>query len=297
MRRSIGFSLTLLSVSLLVVASLGVGWQLLVLNRGIEDVDWALVVAGATGSLLIVAGLVWLCVWLLREIGANQRQRAFLDAVTHEMKTPLASMRLYLDTLDRHDPGRTRRQEFLGRMRGDLERLDRTVEQLLSAARAADRRARAQLERVPLSDLLRRCIAEIQQIHQLPDRAVAFESDVDAQVRGSAGELAVVFHNLLENAVKYSDAPVEVSVRVRGPVDGRVNVEIRDRGVGIPSDELRKIFQRFYRAGRDVQRTASGLGLGLFIVRNLVRRQGGRVVARSDGSGQGSRFVVTLRAC
>ena len=128
MRRSIGFSLTLLSVSLLVVASLGVGWQLLVLNRGIEDVDWALVVAGATGSLLIVAGLVWLCVWLLREIGANQRQRAFLDAVTHEMKTPLASMRLYLDTLDRHDPGRTRRQEFLGRMRGDLERLDRTVE-------------------------------------------------------------------------------------------------------------------------------------------------------------------------
>ncbi len=296
-RRSIGFPLTLLTVLLLVATSLGVGWQLLVLNRGIEDVDWALVVTGATGSLLIVVGLVWLCVWLLREIGANQRQRAFLDAVTHEMKTPLASMRLYLDTLDRHDPEPVHRREFLGNMRGDLERLDRTVEQVLAAARAEDRRARAQLERVPLPDLLRQCIAEIQETHQLPDNAVVLESDADARVRGSAGELAVVFRNLLENAVKYSDAPVEVSVRVGGPVDGRVKVEIRDSGVGIPSDELHKIFQRFYRAGRDVQRTASGLGLGLFIVRNLVRRQGGRVIARSDGFGQGSRFVVTLRAC
>lgn len=296
-RRSIGFPLTLGIVLLLLVASLGVGWQLLVLHRGIEDVDWALVVAGATGSLLVVVGLVWLCVWLMREIGANHRQRAFLDAVTHEMRTPLASMRLSLDTLDRHDPERARRQEFLGNMRGDLERLDRTVEQVLAAARAEDRRARPQLERVALPDLLRRCIAEIRQRHRLPEQAVALESEADAQVRGSAGELAVVFRNLLENAIKYSDAPVEVNVRVRGPEDGRVDVEISDRGIGIPSDELRKIFQRFYRAGRGVQRTAAGLGLGLFIVRNLVRRQGGRVVARSAGFGQGSRFVVTLRAC
>ncbi|MEE2679048.1 MAG: HAMP domain-containing sensor histidine kinase [Myxococcota bacterium] len=296
-RRSIGFPLVLLAVLLLVVVLLGVGWQLLVLNRGIEEVDWVLVVAGAGGSLSIGVGLVWLSAWLVREIGANQRQRAFLDAVTHEMKTPLASMRLYLDTLDRHDPEPARRREFLGNMRGDLERLDRTVEQVLAAARAEDRRTRAQLEPVPLLDLLRRCIAEIRETHQLPDRAVALESQEEARVRGSAGELMVVFRNLLENAVKYSEAPVEVRVLVRGAVDGRVAVEICDSGVGIPSDELRKIFQRFYRAGRDVQRKASGLGLGLFIVRNLVRRQGGRVVARSDGFGHGSRFVVTLRAC
>ena len=136
-----------------------------------------------------------------------------------------------------------------------------------------------------------------EEISDFVRQAVALESDSDALVRGSAGELAVVFRNLLEHAVKYSDAPVEVNVRVRGPEDGRVKVEISDRGIGIPSDELHKIFQRFYRAGRDVQRTAAGLGLGLFIVRSLVRRQGGRVVARSAGFGQGSRFVVTLRAC
>jgi signal transduction histidine kinase len=105
-----------------------------------------------------------------------------------------------------------------------------------------------------------------------------------------------VFRNLLENAVKYSDEPVEVTVRVANGPEGRVEVEISDRGIGIPAGELRKIFRRFYRVGRDVQRTASGLGLGLFIVRSLVRRQGGRVVARSEGSGTGSRFVVSLRA-
>ena len=106
----------------------------------------------------------------------------------------------------------------------------------------------------------------------------------------------MVFRNLLENAFKYSRDPIEVRIRVTSVGEGRVQVEISDRGIGIPAGELRKIFQRFYRVGRDVQRTAAGLGLGLYIVRSLVRRQGGRVVARSDGWGHGSRFVVTLRA-
>ena len=126
--------------------------------------------------------------------------------------------------------------------------------------------------------------------------AAAAQLTLNPSVRGDAAELAVVFRNLLENAVKYSDAPVNVRVRVRSGEGGRVEIAIVDSGIGIPSGELRKIFQRFYRVGRDMQRTAAGLGLGLYIVRNLVRRQGGRVLASSDGWGRGSRFVVTLRA-
>ena len=301
-RRSIGFPLTLGIILLILVLALAVGWQILVwsgagsVERGLTNLDWIFFVLGAVCFLLIIVGLVWLCAWLVREIGVNQHQRAFLDAVTHEMKTPLASLRLYLDTLERHDPERERRHEFLGRMRGDLERLDQTVEQVLTAARAEESRSRARLERVVLSELLEECIAEICTSHHLPEGAVRLENGRGAMVKGDAGELSLVFRNLLENAVKYSDEPVEVKVRVVDAADGRVKVEIADRGIGIPSGELRKIFQRFYRVGRDVQRTAVGLGLGLFIVRNLVRRQGGRVVARSEGWGQGSRFVVTLRA-
>ena len=301
MRRSIGFPLTLGIVLTILVLGLAVGWQFLVVSdvrpvaAGLTTLDWTLVVLGIVFFLLVIVGLVWLCAWLVREMRVNQRQRAFLDAVTHEMKTPLASLRLYLDTLVRHDPEAPRRREFLGRMREDLERLDQTVEQVLTAARAEEPGRKAQRQVVPLGDLLRECIDEIRITHRLPEEAAFLDSDPDATVYGDASELIVVFRNLLENAVKYSDDPVEVRVAVAADGEGRVKVEISDRGIGIPPGELRKIFQRFYRAGRDVQRTASGLGLGLFIVRNLVRRQGGRVVARSRESGGGSRFVVTLR--
>jgi signal transduction histidine kinase len=148
---------------------------------------------------------------------------------------------------------------------------------------------------VALPALMHSCIEEVCERYDLDPKAVILDSGEVESVYGNPNELSVIFRNLLENAVKYSDEPVEIRIRVRSSTGDRVEIELSDRGIGIPRVELRKIFQRFYQVGRDVQRTASGLGLGLFIVRNLVRRQGGRVVARSEGSGQGSRFVVTLR--
>lgn len=302
-RRSVGLTLTLGFVLCILAAVLAVFYWVLALDdvrpvapQGLTTADWLLLVLGTTFFVLIIIGLGWLCAWLVREMRLNQRQRAFLDAVTHEMKTPLASLRLYVETMARHDPEKSRREEFLGRMNENLERLDRTVDQVLSAARAEEPGRSAQLERVALREVLLPCIEEIRDRHGLSPRAVRLLPGPDPPVRADPAELSVVFRNLLENAVKYSDDPVEVSVRIEAPTEGRVSVDISDRGIGIPARELRKIFQRFYRAGRDVQRKASGLGLGLFIVRNLVRRQGGRVVARSEGSGEGSRFVVTLRA-
>ena len=301
-RRSIGFPLTVGIVLLLLVLALAIGWQILVVSdarsvaRGLTHVDWLLLVLGAVFSGLVMLGLVWLCAWLVREMRVNQSQRAFLDAVTHEMKTPLASLRLYLDTIVRHDPDPERRREFLGHMRGDVERLDHTVEQVLAAARAEESGSRARREVVRLGEVLEDSIERIRTQHQLPAGAVRIETGPDAHVYGDSRELGVVFRNLLENAVKYSTDPVEVRVAVRSAGEGRIQVEISDRGIGIPPGELRKIFRRFYRAGREVRRTAAGLGLGLFIVRNLVRRQGGRVEARSEGRDEGSRFLVTLRA-
>ncbi len=217
------------------------------------------------------------------------------------MKTPLASLRLYLETLDRRDPEPERRRAFLAKMGEDVVRLEQTVEQVLAAARADTRRPVRERPREPvaLGELLGECVAELRARHGLADDAVRLEVRGPARVWGEAAELAVVFRNLLENAVKYSEPPVEVRVSVGAAAEdraGRVAVEIVDRGIGIEPKELRKIFQRFYRAGRDVQRQVAGLGLGLFIVRNLVRRQGGRVEARSEGSGRGSRFRVVLPA-
>jgi len=300
-RRSIGLALAL-GITLCVIAvGLGVGWQLLVVairpvTRGLGSGEWALIVLGSLLSLLILVGLVLLCVWLVREIRFNQRQQAFLDAVTHEMKTPLAALRLYLETLGRHDLAAERRRVFLARMEEDVERLERTVSQVLAAARAETPSRRTPPEPTELTALLESLADEIRRAHNLPPEAILVDRRGPLFAAGDATELGLVFRNLLENAVKYSEPPVEVRVRLDEGADGRVRAEISDRGIGIEKGELRKIFQRFYRVGRDVQRQAAGLGLGLFIVRSLVRRNGGRVEALSEGSGRGSRFVVTLRA-
>ncbi|UCE86939.1 MAG: HAMP domain-containing histidine kinase [Deltaproteobacteria bacterium] len=301
-RRSIGFPLTIGIVLTLLALALAVGWQMLVTSdlspvaRGLTTVHWLLLILGTLFFALIVIGLVLLCAWLIREMRHNQRQQAFLDAVTHEMRTPLASLRLYVETLQRHDPQPARRSEFLGRMGADLDRLDHTVDQVLAAARAEERVRHREREPLELRELLAKVATELRSRHALPDDAIRLVAPEPVGAQGVAAELEVVFRNLLDNAVKYSAGPVDVQVTVTRPGDGRVHVEIADAGIGIPPREIRKIFQRFYRAGRDVKRTAAGLGLGLFIVRGLVRRNGGRVIARSEGSGRGSRFVVTLRA-
>ena len=300
-RRSIGTPLVLVVVLTVLAVTLAVGWYILVFSDArpvaaeLTTLDWLLLILGTVFFLLIIVGLVLMCIWLVREMRLNQRQRAFLDAVTHEMKTPLASLRLHLDTLERHDPDADRRRQFLGRMNEDLDRLDRTVDHVLRTARSEEPGPRPLGERIALAALLPECINDIRGRHHLPEDAVHLEVQGNSEVRGDPNELSVVFRNLLDNAVKYSPAPVEVRVGISNTADRRVRVEIADRGIGIAPRELRKIFQRFYRAGRDVQRKAVGLGLGLFIVRNLVRRHGGRVVALSEGSGRGSRFLVTLR--
>jgi signal transduction histidine kinase len=301
-RRSIGFPLTI-GITLCVVAlALGVGWQVLVVSdllpaaaRGLTAWHWAMVVLGSVFFLLLLVGLVLLCAWLVREMRFNQRQQAFLDAVTHELKTPLASLGLYLDTLAARDPAPEQRRQFLQRMREDVDRLTRTVGHVLAVARAEERVRAPVRERVDLAQVLAGCIDDLRSRHALAVAAVRLECAGPAPVLGDENEFAVVFGNLLDNAVKYSPAPAEVRVTVTS-ADARVTVEIADRGIGIPPRELRKIFGRFYRVGRDVQRKAAGLGLGLFVVRSLVLRHGGRVVARSEGIGRGSRFAVTLPA-
>jgi len=295
--------LTIGIVLVLLALTLAVGWSVLVV-RGVGDVQqvaerlsnthWVLLSLGSLFYALLIAGLTLLCAWLVREMRHSQRQQAFLDAVTHEMKTPLASLRLYLDTLDRHDPGAEQRRQFLGRMRQDVARLERTVDQVLAAARAA-RARRARRAPIPLRDLLASCAHEVRDQYHLAPAALRLEVEGDPVALGEEQELLLVFRNLIDNAVKYSGSSVDVRVRAAADPEGGVRVEIDDRGVGIPRSELRRIFQPFYRAGVEAQRRVKGLGLGLFIVRFLVRRQGGSVEAQSAGPGLGSRFVVKLR--
>ncbi len=287
---------------MVLVLALAVGWQVLVWRDGSEPtaglstLDTFLFVLGSLFFLFVFAGLVWLCAKLVLEMRLSQTQRAFLDAVTHELKTPLASFRLGLETLDRYELEPVQRNEFLGRMAEDLDRLEYTVTQVLTAARVDEIRIpRDGWGFVELQALLAENVQELLERHALAGDSVRVDKVRPLRVRGDAAELGVVFRNLLENAVKYSEDPVRIRVGIEEVGDGRVRIEISDQGIGIPKQELGRIFNRFYRTSRDVQRQVSGLGLGLFVVRALLRKHGGRIVALSEGAGRGSRFVVTLR--
>jgi signal transduction histidine kinase len=295
-RVSIPIALTAAIVAITV--ALTVGWQILVVREfeafaeGFTPVHWLLVILGSSFFALIITVLILQAAWLVREIRSNQRQQTFMDAVTHELHTPLASLRLYLDTLRGRELPAERREEFLEIMGEDLERLQRTIDQILNAARTDAKGARR--EPIDVERLLRECAGDARDRFGLPEEAILVEVPPGARVRGDVEQLRVAFRNLIENAIRYAGGEVHVEIRVRAVSARRLEVEVSDLGLGIPASALDRVFQRFSRLQHEAVRTVRGLGLGLYIVRNVARAHGGSVRAESDGEGKGSRFILTL---
>lgn len=289
--------ITLTTALVVATIALTVGWQILVarevgaLAGGFTLIHWLLIVVGSLLFGLIIGSTILLAVWLVREMRNNQRQQNFIDAVTHELHTPLASLQLYLDTLRAQPLEVEQREEFLEIMSDDLGRLQRTIDQILAAARAEVRRSSR--ESVDLHALLRDCIDEVRARHGLPEDTMQLDVPGIPRVRGDAEQLRVAFRNLIENAVRYAGEKLRVDIAVRAVSSRKLEVAVTDQGVGISPFDLRKLFQRFQRLSQDVV-SSRGLGLGLYIVRNIVREHGGDVRAESEGRGTGSRFVVTL---
>ena len=290
-RKSVVFFLTF-GICLVVLAlALNVGWILL---------NWrqvALLVFGIVFFAVIITGLVLNTTFLVREIRRNEQHDAFINAVTHELKTPLASMRLYLETLKSRDVPEARRQEFYDIMLADGDRLLHTVEQVLQAGRTAQKKRALNLSHVELGRLVRECLELARLRHGLDADAIRYVESPEtegAAVNGDSEELRAAVSNLLDNAVKYSDKDVHVEVEV-APLDERtLAVRVRDTGIGIHRNQLKRIFKRFYRVPGQFMVRFKGTGLGLFIVRSIVERHGGRVYAESEGLGRGSTFTIQL---
>lgn len=290
-RKSIAFFVTL-GASLVVLAiALNVGWIIL---------NWrevALLILGFIFFLVLIFGLVINTTFLIREIRRNEQHDAFINAVTHELKTPIASIRLYLETLKTRDVEESQRREFYDNMLADSDRLLTTVEQVLRAGRAGLRRRRIANTVIDLNDTLRDCLELTRMRYGLDETSLSyFESPeaAGAKVSGDVDELRAAFSNLLDNAVKYSDDRVSVSVELAAIDEKRVAVKVADKGIGIQSAQLKRIFKRFYRVPGLFMARVKGTGLGLFIVRSVVEKHGGRVFAESGGLGQGSTFTIQL---
>ena len=254
-------------------------------------------VLGVIAFALIIAGIVVYTVFLVREIRRNEQHDAFINAVTHELKTPIASIRLYLETLQAREVGDQQRREFYKVMLADADRLQHTVEQVLKAGVAGQRPRLAHRSPVDVPALARECVETARRRHHLPAEtmrlSVATPGTSSLLVDGDADELRTVLSNLLDNAVKYSRDQVQVAVEVAAPSPDTVWVRVKDRGIGIPRTQLARIFKRFYRfqpRGFKVK----GTGLGLYIVRSIAKRHGGRVFAESSGENRGSTFTLEL---
>ena len=288
-RKAIVFFVTLCVLLVAAAVSLNVGWIVINARRV------APLILGVISFALIIAGLIVYTVFLVLEIKRNEDHDTFINAVTHELKTPIASMRLYLQTLQSRDVDERRRQEFYAIMLADADRLHRTVEQVLAAGASGQKAKIVALAPVDMAALTRECVQLALARHHLDAGAIALEThDGHLVVNGDAEELGTVVTNLLDNAVKYSGESVRVTVSVVAPASDTVWVRVQDRGVGVPRKQLKRIFRRFYRVQARGLRHIKGTGLGLYIVRSIARGHGGRVFAQSEGEGQGTTFTLEL---
>ena len=290
-RKSVAFFITLSACLVALAIALNVGWIIL---------NWrevALLVFGIIFFLVLIFGLVLNTTFLIREIRRNEQHDAFINAVTHELKTPIASIRLYLETLKTRDVDEQQRSEFYNIMLADTDRLLLTVEQVLRAGRTGHKRRRITNSVINVSDMVQECLELTRVRYGLNETHLVYNESPDAsaaKVSGDYDELRAAFSNLLDNAVKYSDEEVSVSVSISALDDKRVAVRVSDKGIGIPSAQLKRIFKRFYRVPGRFMARVKGTGLGLFIVHSVVRKHGGRVFAESPGLGRGSTFTVLL---
>lgn len=288
--KAIAFFITLGACLVALAVTLNVSWIIF---------HWRQVVPLVLGIILfglLIAGLVMNTIFLVHEIRRNEQQDSFLNAITHELKTPIASIRLYLETLDSRPLDETQRRDFYRIMLEDTDRLLGTVEQVLKASEVRHRSLRENWQGVNFTEIVNDVLQLTRLRQHLSASALYFSSERkdEITVMGSAEELRTAVFNLFDNAIKYSGKEKNIAVDISTPNLDTVSLHVCDNGVGIQPKELKRIFKRFYRARNSVAGQVKGTGLGLFIVRSIARRHGGDAYAESKGEGLGSTFTMRL---
>ncbi len=298
-RRSLSWPITLGVLMIVTIVVLTVGWVLLsVIGAGYWKFFWAWLPIGAALLTFVLVGVVLYLTLSIKAINLTRRQSNFIDSVTHELKSPIASLKLYLQTLNRHSVSAEQREAFYKFMLEDVERLDSLISNLLDVARFDRGDSDGAPQDIPLVDVIQRA-AEIACLrHALPLTMVNVEAEA-CTVNARRVELEMIFRNLIDNALKYGgeDPRVEVQVRVHtkaGTENEFVQVKVSDTGQGVPASMRKHIFIRFVRLGEELEREQPGIGLGLYIVRTLVDRLRGRIKVYDRSEGPGATFEVQL---
>lgn len=298
-RSSISTPITLGAITVLLSIALLVGWSFLLGQKIMRSADIAvdvwLLVLGALSFVLIITVLVLFVISLARGIIEVRKQDTFIDSVTHELKSPLASLQLCLETLGREGLEDESRERLRNMMLDDVDRLRAFIDDVLEANRLSYARAgMLNLSDISLRDLAEDCAEAVRVRHKLSQEEIAIRVEPDLIVSTDRAALGIVVKNLIDNAVKYSSRPARVEVQGRRDGDGKVLLLVSDDGIGIDRKNLKRVFHRFYRVEDQEVRQRRGTGLGLFVVWALVKELGGKVQASSEGRGQGTTMRVEL---
>ena len=289
--RTLRLPLTLSIILMTLNVALMICWIVLL----VQIRSWGALTVGTVIFALILVGLSVYLVVTIKEVRLNQRQANFVDSVTHELKTPIAALRLYLETLQMRKLDDQQRAGCYEVMGHELQRLDHLINQLLEVARLDALGQQFSPEDISLEELLRQCAESACRHHKKEVAEVMTFNIEPILVHARRVVLEMIFGNLLDNAVKYScDIP---KVEVRAFVSGRnrVFVLVIDNGAGVPSDIRKQIFKMFYRGGNELERKQKGTGLGLYISRTLAHILKGNITVQDRLDGQpGSVFEVEL---
>jgi signal transduction histidine kinase len=296
--RSISVHIIVSTVTVLLTLALLVGWTLVIVQnmnlRGEVAGNAWLLVGGIAFFIVIMSVLVMFSVFLVREILEGRRQQTFIDSVTHELKSPLASIKLCLDTLARAELSHEQRERLRRMMLEDVDRLSVFVDDVLEASRLSHGGSTQSWTVISVPALVQRCVDIVRNRYNLADGAITVDVAQDIALPTDPTALETILRNLLDNAVKYSGPEPSITLTVRIVERGRVEIAVSDCGIGIAKSHLKQVFKRFYRVPNEAVYERSGTGLGLYVVAALVRTLGGRIEARSAGVDQGTTMIVHL---
>jgi signal transduction histidine kinase len=262
-----------------------------------QSISTLILVEGCVLMAIILVGLYLIFVSFRRQVSMNRLQSGFLDSVTHELKTPLAAIRLNTETLLMRELDESRRRQFLARSMVEIERLQSLIDGVLLSARV-ESGFRVEYQYVDLLEVLdeswRRMADRVGDRRRLQFERECGEEPYLWRMSLDYASLSMAFDNLLNNAVKYTDDGGLIAVVV-GLSHDRLSIAIRDDGCGIEKRDLRRVFRKFYRSDQQRRKRVSGTGLGLYVSDMVIRAHKGRVYAASEGLNKGATFHVEFR--
>jgi signal transduction histidine kinase len=258
-----------------------------------SDFNWIVLLEGGVLMLVILAGVYVIFVYWNKQSRLYQLQSNFISSVSHELKSPLASIQLYLETLKYQKVSSEEAQDFVETMLSDTERLSDLIDNILESSKSDPKSMQSQFSSVDIVLFLQETIAHHQKLFEDKQCVIQLKFNDYVKVSIDGRAMRMVFNNLIANALRYSPAGTVLTIAVRRDQKFCI-IDFIDQGFGFDKKELKKVFKKFYRVQNQETQNIEGAGLGLYISRQIIKNHKGKINVFSEGRGKGTHFMLSL---